>query len=121
MGRTLKTAPSPRAGSLLLLCAIACTDSGQSPSPAVIHVTAVKLTPQSIQLTGVGDTIRLKVQITPTNATDMAISWESTDSGVAVVDPVGLVTAASIGSGVFVTVFTHDGGHQASVNVTVIP
>jgi uncharacterized protein YjdB len=72
-------------------------------------------------LTGVGDTMQLGVQIAPANATDKAISWESTDSGVAVVDSGGLVTAISVGSAVFVTVFTHDGGHQASVNVTVTP
>jgi len=120
MGYILPAARFRRAAPLLLLGALACGSDGQSPS-ATVPVTAVKLTPQSVQLTGIGDTTRLVVQITPANATDKAISWESTDSGVAVVSPTGLVTSVAAGSGVLLTVFTHDGGHQASTTVTVNP
>jgi len=47
MRQTLKAAAWPRAALLLLLCPIACTDYGQSPSPPVVHVTGVKLTPRA--------------------------------------------------------------------------
>jgi uncharacterized protein YjdB len=120
MSHALPASRIRRAMPLLLLGPLACGSDGESPSP-IVSVTAVKLTPQSIQLTGVGDTTRLVVQITPANATDKAISWESTDSGVAVVSPAGLVTSVAAGSGVLLTVFTHDGGHQASTTVTVNP
>ena len=55
------------------------------------------------------------------NATDQGIIWESTDSTVATVNALGLVTARGVGAGVFITAYTHDGHFQASVNVSVNP
>ena len=55
------------------------------------------------------------------NATDQAIVWESTDSSVASVDAMGRVVAKAVGSGVFITAYTHDGHYQSSANVTVDP
>jgi uncharacterized protein YjdB len=51
--------------------------------------------------------------------TDQTISWESTDSTVTSVDANGVVTAKAAGSGVFITVTTHDGRHEASANASV--
>jgi uncharacterized protein YjdB len=84
-------------------------------------VQGVKVTPQVVQLLAVGDTARLLATVMPANATDLAIAWESTDSSVVSVSATGLVTGRSVGTGVFITVITHDGSHQASVNVSVGP
>jgi len=59
--------------------------------------------------------------ISPTNATDRVVTWESTDPSVASVDSAGLVTARSAGVGVFVTAFSHDGNFQSSANIGVFP
>jgi uncharacterized protein YjdB len=104
---------------MLLLGAAGCGDSTQPAGP--VAVQGVIVTPQVIHFASVGDTARALAVISPTNATDQAVTWESTDSSVATVDSLGLVTATGHGLGVFVTVVTHDGHHEASVNVGVDP
>ena len=110
---------------LLVLSATACGNPGEpgdpDPSPSPVPVQAVKVTPQVIQLLAIGETKQLVATVSPANATDQAIVWESTNSSVASVDALGLVTANAGGSGIFITAYTHDGHHQASVNVSVSP
>jgi uncharacterized protein YjdB len=108
--------------ALFVLSASACSNSASpAASGSIVPVQGVKVTPQVIQFLAIGDTKQLVATISPANATDRAVVWESTDSAVASVNTVGLVTAKAAGSGVFITVYTHDGGHQASANVSVIP
>jgi len=111
--------------ALLVLSAHACGSPGQPDEPDlpgnIVFVQGVRLTPQVVQFLAIGETRQLLATVSPANATDQAISWESTDSSVASVDAAGLVTAKASGSGVFITVYTHDGRHQASVNVSVNP
>ena len=110
--------------ALLTLSANACTYADQPtdlPQQTAIPVQGVRVIPQVIQLSAVGETRQLIATISPANATDLAIVWESTDSSVASVGADGLVTARATGSGVFITAFTHDGQHEASVNVSVSP
>jgi len=87
--------------------------------PTSVAVEGVRLTPQSVVLVAIGETRQLVATVAPANATDQAITWESSDPGVASVDAAGLVTARAAGVGVIVTVFTHDGHHQSSTNVSV--
>lgn len=94
-------------------------DAGPGADP--VSVDAVKVTPQSIVMIAIGETRQLSATVTPNDATDQAVAWESSDTSVAAVDAAGLVTAKAVGSGVFITVVTHDGHRQASVNVTVDP
>jgi uncharacterized protein YjdB len=91
----------------------------REPSTNVVPVQGVKVTPQVIQFPAIGETRQVSAEVFPANATDRGIVWESTDPTVATVDAVGLVTAMAPGWGVFITAYTHDGGHQASVNVMV--
>jgi uncharacterized protein YjdB len=127
------TGPSRRAGGnkailepTILLCgvllALACSYSTQPyGSTDKVAVQGVKVAPQSIQLSAIGETKDLSATINPANATDKALSWESTDPAVASVDSNGRVTARAVGSGVLITAFTHDGRHEASATVTVNP
>jgi uncharacterized protein YjdB len=87
----------------------------------VVPVQGVRVTPQSVQLTVIGETKQLVASISPANATDRVVTWESTDPSVASVDSAGLVTARSAGVGVFVTAFSHDGNFQSSANISVVP
>jgi uncharacterized protein YjdB len=91
------------------------------PPPEAIRVVGVRVTPQSVQLHGVGDQRQLVVSVVPEDATDRAVRWESTDSSVVSVDGAGRLTARRFGFGVIVTAFTHDGGFQSSTNVLVVP
>lgn len=108
--------------SMVLLAAVAsgCGYSTQpNYPPTTVTVEGVIVTPQSVVLVAIGETRQLVATIAPLDATDRAVTWESSDPSVATVDAAGLVTARAAGDGVFITVFTHDGHHQASVNVSV--
>jgi hypothetical protein len=87
----------------------------------VVPVQGVKATPQSIVLVALGETRQLIATVSPANATDQAIVWESGDSSVVSVSAAGVITAKAVGSGVFVTAYSHDRSRQASVNVSVEP
>lgn len=107
--------------ALLLLSQNGCSSPAQPDPGAIVSVAAVKVTPQVIQFVAIGETRQLSGEVLPRNATDQAIVWESTDPTVATVDGTGLVTAKAAGAGVFVTAYSHDGGFQASANVSVNP
>lgn len=111
--------------AVLTLSAHACSKPGQPSEPGppaeIVSVQAVRVTPQAVQFLAIGETRQLLATVVPADATDQAITWESTDSSVASVDAGGLVTAKAAGSGVFITVYTRDGRHEASVNVSVNP
>lgn len=118
---------------LLVLSASACSYVSQpadpdpnlpgdpDPSGSIVPVLGVKLVPQSVHLLAIGETKQLLATVAPANATDQALTWESTNPSVVAVSATGVVTAMAAGSGVFITVTTHDGHHEASVNVSVVP
>jgi len=110
-------------GVTALVLLSSCGGGGGPADPAapVVTVEGIKVTPQSVQLTAIGETRQLVASIAPGNATDRAVTWESTDPSIVSVNGSGLVTARSAGLGVFVTAFSHDGHFQASANVGVTP
>lgn len=84
-----------------------------------VRVRGVQLSDAALSLS-VGDSRILTAAITPANAGNQGVTWESSDPGVAAVDGGGVVTAISTGKAV-ITVKTVDGGKTASCTVTVIP
>lgn len=90
-------------------------------SPDRVAVEGVRVVPQSIQFTAVGETKAITATLVPDNATDQTIIWDTTDPSIATVDESGRVTAKAAGAAVFVTASTRDGHFQASVNVSVNP
>lgn len=95
--------------------------AGGDPPPASVPVEGVKLTPQTLQLARIGDSLQLVALVMPDSATDKTVTWVSADSTVVSVSASGVITARGAGVGVFVTVTTHDGHHEATVNVRVAP
>jgi uncharacterized protein YjdB len=84
-----------------------------------IPVTGVSLNFYSgIQLRAVGQTCQLTETITPSNATNKAVSWSSSNESVASVSTSGLVTAKAFGSAT-ITVTTADGNKTATRQLTV--
>ena len=112
-------------------------DPENNLAPANTSVTiayATKTTTQTITVTNVavtsvsvkasttiekGKTETLTATITPGNATNKAVTWESDDTDVATVSDAGVVTAKAAGTA-NITVTTVDGGKTATCVVTVV-
>lgn len=68
----------------------------------------------------VGKSIQLVTTISPSDATEREVVWESSNSNIATVEQNGLVIGKSEGQ-VVITVKSKDGRVQARCNVTVVP
>ncbi|MDR6881321.1 Ig-like domain-containing protein [Bacillus sp. 3255] len=82
-----------------------------------IPVAGVSLTPEDAEIT-VGTTQALTPKFLPANASNQKVSWSSDNSSIASVDESGVVTALQPGTAT-ITVATAEGGHTASVVITV--
>ncbi|WP_096203096.1 Ig-like domain-containing protein [Bacillus sp. FJAT-45350] len=83
----------------------------------VIRVSDVKMNANSISL-NLGESYQFQATVHPSNATNKAVSWESSNPSVAQVDQRGNVTAVSTGQAE-ITVKTGDGAKVATARVTV--
>jgi uncharacterized protein YjdB len=84
-------------------------------SNTAISVTGVSLKSSTYLVIGGAET--LFANVIPANATNKAVSWNSSNVSVAAVSD-GVVTAVAAGNAV-ITVTTTDGGYQANCTVTV--
>lgn len=66
----------------------------------------------------IGGNIQLTATVTPDNATNKNVSWESSNTAVATVDDNGYVMAKSVGTAT-ITAKTEDGGKTATATITV--
>ena len=82
-----------------------------------VAVTGVSLNKTTASLE-VNDTLQLTATVSPSNATNKAVTWNSNNTTVASVSNTGLITAKAEGSAT-ITVTTADGGFTATCNVTV--
>lgn len=103
--------------ALCLLAVLGCHKEPQPSEPTVVHVQNVSLDISTAELT-VGGSQTIKVTITPSDATDKAVTFESSDNKVVTVDSNGKITAVGPGTAT-VTVRTKDGSKTATVTVTV--
>ena len=81
-----------------------------------VRVTGVSLNNNTLTL-NVGNTSTLTATVTPSNATNKAVTWSTNNSSVASVNN-GVITAVSNGTAI-ITVTTIDGNYSASCTVTV--
>lgn len=82
-----------------------------------VSVTGVSLDNTTLNVEA-GKTFQLKTTVAPTNASDKAVTYSSSDESVATVDGSGKGTTKKAGS-VDITVTTHDGNKTAKCTVTV--
>lgn len=82
-----------------------------------VPVTGVSLNKSETTL-NVGGTAQLTATVTPTNATNQNVTWESSNPSVATVDESGKVTAIAPGEAT-ITVTTEDGSKTATCTVIV--
>ena len=96
----------------VIFAAVAC----DPPEDPRVEVTNVSLSQSSVSMK-VGASVSLSATISPSNATDKAVTWSSSNPGVASVSN-GVVSALSEGE---TTVTASAGGKSATCKVTVLP
>lgn len=87
-------------------------------TPVKTSVTGIKLSSQNLVLK-VGQTTALTANVSPADADDKNISWESSNSNAISVDDNGNIKALSEGNAV-VSVKTEDGGYTDSCKIDVV-
>ena len=92
-------------------------DEEPQPVPDDTAVTGVQLNKKKISLQP-GKSKKLEATVLPETAENKAVTWSSSDEGIAEVNKNGKVTAVNEGTAV-ITVTTSDGGYTAECTVTV--
>lgn len=87
-------------------------------APEYIAVIDVSLN-ETEKTMAIGDELQLTATVTPDEATNPSITWDSSDDAVATVDENGLVKAIAPGPAT-ITVATVDGNHTADCVITVL-
>ncbi len=103
---------------------VTTVDGGYKDSVSVtitsssIPVNGISIT-NTISLVEIDLSLHLEAEITPSNATNKNVTWESSDPNIATVSKDGTVIGKSVGS-VTISVTTVDGGYKDSVSITVV-
>ena len=84
---------------------------------STVPVTGISLSPATFSVV-IGSTYRVTAKISPTNATDLSVTWESSDPSIATVDSNGVVKGVATGTAT-ITATTTDGGYVGSSTATV--
>ncbi|WP_160498392.1 discoidin domain-containing protein [Paenibacillus dendrobii] len=88
------------------------------PSAGTAKVTGVALDRATLSLKALDQPVMLTATVEPEDAANKAVTWSSSDPGIAAVDASGKVTPKGEGKAV-ITVSTKDGGFTATSEVTV--
>ena len=98
-------------------CEVTVTDP-TPPKPSVVKVTKITLNKTTASV-GKGKAMQLTATVTPTNATNKAVTWKSSNTKIATVSSTGKVTAKAAGT-VTITCTAKDGsGKKATCRITV--
>ncbi len=97
--------------------AVRVESNGSGGNIEFVAVTGVTLSELSYTLQE-GQNFTLPAQVQPSNASNQAVTWNSSDGAIATVDSNGLVTGVSSGTAT-ITVITVDGGFETTCAVTV--
>lgn len=101
-------------GSKVATCNVTVEENEEEPT--VVEVTGVELDKTEDEIK-VGETVTLKANILPENATNKNITWKSSDETIATVEN-GVVTGKKAGKAT-ITVTTRDGNHTANCDIEV--
>jgi len=89
----------------------------EATKPREVKVTSIQLDKKTVTLNP-KQSIQLKATLEPSNATNKAVVWNTSNKAVATVSSTGIVTAKGTGTAT-VTVTTVDGNKKATCNITV--
>lgn len=84
---------------------------------ATVSPTGVTVTPSSLNL-ALNDTAILTADVSPSNASNQAVTWSSSNPSIATVNSSGTVTAVGVGSAT-ITATTNVGSFTDSASITV--
>ena len=104
-------------GAFLCLNLMVITVNAVTMVKPIVKATSVKLSKTKDALI-INKTDTLKTTITPTTATNKAVTWKSSNIKIANVDKLGKITAVSAGTAT-ITATTIDGSKRATCIVTV--
>ena len=101
------------------------TDGTQLSASCQVNVTPVMVTGITLNSTSAtiypGDDLQLTATVSPSNATNKAVTWRSSNTSVATVDATGKVSAIAVGSATITATATDGSGKSASCSITVAP
>ncbi|HLO60906.1 MAG TPA: Ig-like domain-containing protein [Bacteroidales bacterium] len=83
-----------------------------------VPVTGISVSPTTASISGVGNTTQLTATITPSNATNKAVTWYSNNPTIASVNSTGLVTGVAAGT-ITINAVASENGMTASSSITV--
>lgn len=89
------------------------------PKPDPILVTGIQLSPASLSFDKLGDKKMLTAAVSPANASNPALAWQSDNAAVASVTQAGEVTALANGTATITAAAADGSGVKASAAVTV--
>ena len=89
-----------------------------NPASTVVKVTGSKLNKTGATLIK-GDALTLKATVTPTSASNRAVTWKSSNTGVATVTSGGKVTARGVGTATITCTAKDGSGKKATCKITV--
>ncbi|HRZ26883.1 MAG TPA: Ig-like domain-containing protein [Spirochaetota bacterium] len=103
---------------------LAVSDDGDFGAECSVTVSPIAVTGVTLDAhdweTHVGETLHLNATVSPDDATNREVSWESNNEAVASVSPEGLVTANGLGTA-RITVSSDGGDFDDSCEVSVVP
>ena len=94
------------------------TDITVIVKPNIVEVTGLKITSSTNINLKVNETSKITYEVTPSNATDKSVSFQSSNASIATVDDNGKVTAIGNGTAT-IKVVTSNGMKTKEVSVTV--
>jgi uncharacterized protein YjdB len=115
----LVTAVAPGTAAITLKTIDGGFQASCSVTSTAVSVTGISLSKSATSIE-LGSNETLVATVTPVNATNKNVTWQSADSSIASVDESGKVQAISLGSTI-ITVKTVDANKTASCSVTVSP
>lgn len=89
-------------------------------SPVAGPVQSVEIVNPSSDTLVKGFSVKLNVKLTPTYPTNPSVTWSSSDTTIAKVDPFGRVSGMNLGTAT-ITVTSVDGGKTGTRQIVVIP
>jgi hypothetical protein len=87
------------------------------PLGSLVPVSGVTIESEQ-SVVNIGSTLQLKSVVTPANASNQSVTWNSGNDSIATVNSNGLITGISEGT-VTITITTTDGGFKANKLITV--
>ncbi len=92
------------------------TSTGGNGDP-VVSVTGVSVSPETLTI-GSGQAGTIRATVSPANASDRAVTWQSSNTDVVIITNSGVVTGVADGTAI-ITATTEDGSFTATSTVTV--